>query len=366
MKPKHYSFDSKHLRDFEIEKESWGNVTIFPRTSQLPALHQALDKEFRAPLSQLVSRVNAHSDDFWKIVRRACVFGFCHYINSGRPDKLRLFCLPDPNKVARITIVQQITRYEAKGPIHSFGFYGGEDFFLEIRLSGRKLLFTDHVLQRFQQRADNLIVEELGAFLNILFNSCVVGMKVNRGEALILPQHNEFLAFTYRKDPSEYVITTCLSKEEVYDLKTQLPAKTFNFHYGESFQPPKVRNWNPLADMVRYEAEWRNKKPLEPVGFSYDKEWSEICNNFIHAMRDAGYTGDSKLHFIDDIPGPHTLATKPGQSLLKFDAAYLAGDFFKETCELLAKNPQFLPDRPWHTTKEHIPQIFDYIIDACG
>ena len=80
-------------------------------------------------------------------------------------------------------------------------------------------------------------------------------------------------------------------------------------------------------------------------------------------MRNAGYNSDSKLHFVDDIPGPHTLALKPGQTLLKFDAEYLAGEYFKETCDLLNKNLHFLPDRPWRTTKEDIATIFDKIID---
>jgi len=64
MKRKHYNFDSKHLGNFKVEEESWGNVTLFPRTSQLPILHKALEKEFSAPLSQLVSRVNGLSEDF--------------------------------------------------------------------------------------------------------------------------------------------------------------------------------------------------------------------------------------------------------------------------------------------------------------
>ena len=72
---------------------------------------------------------------------------------------------------------------------------------------------------------------------------------------------------------------------------------------------------HPLADMVRYEAEWRDKTPLEAVEFLYEKDWPAKCNNFQHALRDAGYNSDSKLYFVDDIPGPHTLALKPGQTL---------------------------------------------------
>jgi hypothetical protein len=115
--------------------------------------------------------------------------------------------------------------------------------------------------------------------------------------------------------------------------------------------------------MMRFEAEWRNIKPLEPAQFSYDKNWPEICNNFLPAMRNAGFNSDSKLHFIDDIPGPHTLATKPGQTLLKFDAAYLAEDYFEETRELMFRNPRFMPNYPRLLSKDNILEIFRCLID---
>jgi hypothetical protein len=364
MPNNHYYLDSLQSGNLELEEEAWGNIRLFPKTSQLPELQREMDRQFRAPLSQLISRVSARSDDFWKIARKAAAFAFCHYINSGRSDKLRLFCLPDHNKVARITIVQQMTRHEEKGAIHSFRFYGGEDFFPEIRLSGRRLLFTNHILERFKQRADNLLVEEIGAFLNIFFNSCVIGMEVNGGQALILPNHTEFLAFTYRKDPSEYVLTTCLAKEQVNNLKPTLPAKVFNLHYGESFSPPHTRNWNPLADMLKFEAEWKSKEEVDEVEFSYQKDWPTVCNNFHHSLRQSGFNGHSTMHFVDDIPGPHTLALKPEDKILKFDAEYLAHDFFNETCLLLNRNSQFLPDRFWHTRREDIADIYDKIIES--
>jgi len=98
----------------------------------------------------------------------------------------------------------------------------------------------------------------------------------------------------------------------------------------------------------------------------YEKNWPAICNNFQHALRNAGYNSDSKLYFVDDIPGPHTLATKPGQTLLKFDATYLAEDYFEETCDLISKNTHFLPDHPRPLSKDNMAKIFDNIIDDGG
>ena len=365
MKFQHYEFESKHFSDFVVLEERQGNVSLFPHTDQLPILHKALDKEFNAPLSQLVKGVGAYSDDYWKIVRMACVYAFCQFVNSDRSDKLRLFSLLDANKVARITIVQQITEHNPLGPAHRFKFYGGPDFFQEIRMSGRRIVFADHVLQRFRQRAHNLIVGVLGAFLDIFLHSNVIGMSINHGDALILPNHDEFLAFTYRKSPTEYFITTCLSQNEVYALKVALPAKTFNLHYGESFTRPKVRNWNPLAEMFKYEAQWTERKPVESIELPcYKMDWSARCKDMANFVRLAGHNGKSELLFLDNIPGPNTIEVYPGQTVPMFDeVAFLAEQSFDDLFDWAAKNPDLVPEDERPVTKNSVAKILDLLID---
>jgi predicted ester cyclase len=51
-----------------------------------------------------------------------------------------------------MTIVQQLTERTPLGRVHRFRFYGPDGFFPEIRLSGKRIAFADHVLQRFSQR----------------------------------------------------------------------------------------------------------------------------------------------------------------------------------------------------------------------
>lgn len=245
MKIKHYRFDSQYLNNFIVVEERRGNLRFFPHTDQLPALHEALEKEFRAPLSQLISRVNNLSDDYWKITRKFAVSSFCHVFNSGRSDKLILFCLLDFNKLAQITIVQQITEHTPRGACHRFKFYGRSDFFPEIYMSGKRIVFANHVLERFKQRAHNVIWEDLQSFLFQFYGGPIIGMEINGGNALVVPTMDKFIAFTYQQSDTEFFITTCLDHSIVRKLKANLPAKTFNLHCSESFKRPKVRNWNP-------------------------------------------------------------------------------------------------------------------------
>jgi len=366
MKLKHYKFDSKHLSNFVVLEERRGNISLFPHTGQLAVLHEALEKEFRAPLSQLISRVNAYSDDYWKIARKVAVFGFCNLFNSGRADRLRLFCLLDQNKVARITIVQQITEHTPLGACHRFKFYGGPGFIQEIRMSGKQLVFADHVIKRFKQRAHNLLLENLSSFLYYFYGAPIIGMSINNGDALVVPSLDDFLAFTYEQTDTEYFITTCLDQSMVYKLKVQLPAKTFNLHYGESFVRPNLRNWNPLAEMFGYEKEWQEKNPLEPLELpALPEDWAAKCQNVIPILKQHfGHGADSQLHFLDDIPGPCTIELTHGEALIQFnEAEFLAENLFETIRDMMAEDPTILPGCSALLTKNDIAAEFGRLID---
>jgi len=366
MNIKHFKFNTKYLKDFVVVEERRGDISLFPHTGQLKVLHEALEKEFRAPLSRPISGVNAYSDDYWKIVRKLAVFAFCHLFNSGRSDKLCLFCLLDPNKVARITIVQKITEHTPLGACHRFMFYGGPDFIHEIRMSGKQLVFADHVLERFNQRAHNLVMDQLGSFLYLFFGSPIVGMSINNGKALVVSNIDEFLAFTYEVTDTKYIITTCLDQSIVHSLKLHLPAKAFNLHYSESFVRPKIRNWNPLGVMFNYEDKWAEKKPLEPLALPpLPEDWATKCRNIIPmARRTFGHGADSQLFFLDDLPGPLTIELPPGQVLTQFnEAAFLSEQFFEEFRYRFAKDPSILPGFTGPLTKDILTNIMDKIID---
>lgn len=158
-------------------------------------------------------------------------------------------------------------------------------------------------------------------------------MSINNGEALILPNLDAFLAFTYRESETELFVTTCLSLNEINELKVRLPSRAFNLHYGESFSEPTIRNWNPLAAMLDYEKQWQQKQPLMPIEIlDFDKDWSKQCRKvkFIVDKR-MGHSADSKLVFLDDIPGPYSIDMKAGETNQKFNESEFIAEILAST-----------------------------------
>ena len=145
----HAPFQSLYRDNFQVVEERRGKIRLYPHTEQLSVLLNALNSEFYSRLPPRIARVDHRADGFHKITLKHSAIMFCGFINGTRADELRLYALPDPDLVYRLTVVQQLSENARQGVSHRFRFYGGEDFFPEIHLSGKRLVFTDHVLQRF-------------------------------------------------------------------------------------------------------------------------------------------------------------------------------------------------------------------------
>ena len=185
-------------------------------------------------------------------------------LNAARRDQLHLFQLTDNDLVARVTIVQQISESTPLGRVHRFRFYGGENFFPEIYLSCKRVAFADHVLQRFSSRVPHHLGEDLTYLLLGFFGTPVVSMPVGKSNAFVIQWHESMLAFTYKETPGEYLLTTCLTINEINSLERQFPAFTYNLHYGEAFTKPRLRTWFPSQWMEDIYSRWRRKIPLPP------------------------------------------------------------------------------------------------------
>jgi len=315
-----YKFQSQYRENFQVVEERREGVSYFPHTDQLPALWKALNQEFKAPLHKKVFGVNAQSDDYHKIVLRHHVFAFCHYTHAIRPDHLRLFCLLNPDKVAKIAIVQQITEYHPKGLCHRFRFYAGDDFFPEIRLSGKRIAFSNHALGRYVERTENMVAENLADMFNTFYAGPIFGMKVNGGQALICLSLDGFTAFTYKEKDTEYFITTCLSMNEIRVLEYIVPADAHNLHYADTFTPPKIRNWNPYRNMVVCKEWWLAKKPIKRIGTLAKLDgWPKYIRHVKTILARSGHRQGSQLNFCDDIPGPSIVEINPSKKTLLFD-----------------------------------------------
>ncbi len=320
--PKHVPFFSIYRENFEVVEERHGHVSLYPHTEQLPLLLRALNLEFYGKLPDRIARVDHRGDGFHKIVLHQSAMLYCQGLNRTRADRLKLFDLPDANLVTKISIVQHITEDCPRGLTHRFRFYAGSDFFPEIRLSGRRLLFADHVLQRFSSRVPNYIGEDLGNFLEIFYGSALISLPCGPGRAFMIAYNNSILAFPYREEmPGEYFITTCLTINEMHQLSAELPPCVHNFHYATDYTSPKKRHWLTPQRLLDTYGVWTKKSQMKPLTdgkthFKWDHKLGLV-------MRDAtirqGFGPGSSIFFLDNIPGPHLALVKPGNKEVLFD-----------------------------------------------
>jgi hypothetical protein len=314
--PKHAPFQSIYRENFEVVQERRGRLTLYPHTEQLPLLLRALNLEFYGKLPDRIARVDHRGDGFNKLVLHYSAMMFCQHFNRTRADRLRLFDLPDANLVSRISIVQQITEEHPRGLAHRFRFYTGPDFFPEIRLSGRRLEFADHVLQRFSARVPNHIGEDLSNFLEIFYGHAQISLPCGSGRAFVMPYNSSILAFPYREDtPGEYFVATCLTPNEMNHLTPEMPSCVHNFHYQPEYVSPTRRHWLPAQKMLEIYACWVKKAPLiEPQKRRDVFKWD---HNFGLIMRQAitlqGYGPGSTILFQDNVVGPHIARLGPGK-----------------------------------------------------
>jgi hypothetical protein len=323
---KHVPFKSIYRENFEVVEERHGHVSLYPHTEQLPLLLRAINLEFLGGLPDRIARVDRRADGFNKIIRRHAALMFCANVNRARPDRLRLFQVADNDLVARIAIVQQISESHRLGRLHRFRFYGGEDFFHEIYLSGKRVAFADHVLQRFSSRVPNHIGEDLTFLLLGFFGTPIVSMPVGKSFAFVIQWHGSMLAFTYKETPREYIITTCLTINEINSLERQYPAYAYNLHFGEAFTKPRLRTWFPSTWMEEIYSRWQRKVPppppaARPEGLAGRKleNWHWLAHQTKDSVMTNGFGPGSQICFTDHIPGPCVVETKPGQPVVDFD-----------------------------------------------
>ncbi|MCX6900628.1 MAG: hypothetical protein NT105_18260, partial [Verrucomicrobia bacterium] len=316
------SFDSIYRHEYTIVEERHGDVSLFPHTDQLPVISRAINLEFYGALPPSVARVDHRADGFHKAHLMEAASAFCFTLNGSRTDRLRLREMATPDLVFKVVIVQQITEQTRRGPHHRFRFYCGDHFFPDIHLCGKSLIIADHVLQRFTARVPHFICDDIYLLLLILFGSTIISLPVGPGRAFIIPHERSFVAFTYEETDTEYILTTCLTINEIHSLKAELPPLAMNFHYGPDFTLPRIRTWAPtsvLGDCIKI---WKRKEPIEkheprrskkPFDWHWLAYWSRD-----YAIK-KGHGPGSNLYFLDHIPGPRVLPLLPGQRAGQYD-----------------------------------------------
>jgi hypothetical protein len=348
--PKHIPFDSIYRPDFQVVEERQGRVSLFPHTAQLPLLLRALNLEFYGPLPDRIAHVDRRGDGFHKHLIRSAALGYSMMFNAGRKDGLRLVILPDTDLVTRLTLVQQITESHPLGRFHRFRFYGSNGFFPDIHLSGKRLAFADHVLDRFSSRVPNRVGEDLSFFLSSFFGTSIVSLPLGRGRAFVMSYSGSLLAFTYTETPEEYFVTTCLTVNEINSLKPEVVTVAHNLHYGRDFVRPKIRNWIPREYVLDLCEIWRQKvaMPPPPPKITRLNRWNQLAQIIKDAAIAQGHGPGTRLCFLDHLPGPIVWEFLPNQTEHVYDeqAAYEQADPKHDWAAAIAERDAIASETP--------------------
>lgn len=310
-----------------------GNITYYPHTEQLPQLHRALNLEFLGALPGRIARVDKRADGFHKILLRHAGLYYSTMINAARTDGLLLYSLPDADLVTRLVIVQQIMEDTPLGRVHRFRFYGPEGFFPEVRLSGKRIAFADHVRLRFSQRVPKPLGTDFTKLLMAFYGTDLIGMPVGAGRAFVVGYHDSILAFTYKESDEEYFLTTCLTVNEINSLRAERPVQQFHFHYGETFTAP-ANCPEPVAEMEHYLELWKQRAPLAADhggGNKYGNNWPYLAQRVRDIALVQGHGPGSQVLFENLIPGPRLMTAYPLKPCAEGE---------KLRARLFAKNPE--------------------------
>jgi hypothetical protein len=314
---KHNPFQSNYREEFEVVEQKIGNVTLYPHTDQLPQLHRALNLEFLGPLPGRIARVDKRADGFHKILLRRAALMYCSVLNDARSDQLRLYAMPDADRVTRLAITQQITESTPLGRVYRFRFYGPDGFFPEVRLSGKRIAFAEHVLQRFSERVPNAVGADITNLLVSFYGNNLIGLPVGPGRAFIMGYRDSILGFTYKETEDEYFLTTCLTVNEMSSLREETPVRAYNFHYGEAFTEPADRR-EPTGTMREYIEIWRRRTPFSDAALKANaakkeqpQRWSQTAQRIRDIVLIEGHGPGSQIEFMDFICGPRLMEAYP-------------------------------------------------------
>jgi hypothetical protein len=250
------------------------------------------------------------------MLRRAALM-FSGVINDARTDELRLYAMPDADRVTRLAIAQQIIENTPLGRVHRFRFYGPDGFFPEVRLSGKRIAFAEHVLQRFSERVPNAVGTDITNLLLAFYGNNLIGLPVGPGRAFVMAYNDSILGFTYKESEDEYFLTTCLTVNEMSSLREETPVRAYNFHYGEAFTEPADRR-EPTGAMRDYIEIWRRRTPFsnaaaktKAVAKEQRLRWSNLAQRIRDVVLIEGHGPGSEIEFMDFIPGPRLMEAYP-------------------------------------------------------
>ena len=311
----HAQFESIYLDKFEVVEQVADGTHLYPHTEQLPALSRAINLEFHGPLPNRIRRVDARADDYHKSLLHMAALLFCRYVYDSRADHLHLFPVMTPELVTKVGVVQRVTQTTRRGRHHHFRFFTGQDFMPDVYFSGKRLVFTDHVLQRFTERVPTWIGADLMELLTIFYWERLIVTNVGQSPAFLFDYRGSLLAFPFEEFADEFVVTTCLTVREIHTLEFTAPPRVVNSHYGSAFTQPVIRNWLPERIAKELDELWQNQVQLPMPGAKTKRldSWTKTSLIIESQALKMGCVPGCLFRFTDNLPGLSVLSAPPHQ-----------------------------------------------------
>ena len=315
-----WEFQSKYLRDFAVVEERHNGLCLFPATEQLPLLSRAIDEEFKAGLTTRLAATDGRGDSWRKLQLWKASTAFCSFLNSGRPDHLHVQPFYTPEFVTQIAVVQHITKAEAGGNRHWFRAFRGDAFLPDIYLSGKRVTFASHAIDRYAQRTLTFHAHPAIMLVTEFFHTVVAVVQLNGDRpAFAIEAGGTVAVLPYVETATEYLILTTLSPHEVTHLAPLVPPRRLHLHYGPTYTPPTAANFDLNKRTMKLLAYWQTKQPhtdrdklMENIRAS---SWTRLVQSVDHVLHVAGHTAGTRMLFHDDIYGP-TIVTRNPQPIV--------------------------------------------------
>jgi len=310
MKPtvRAWPFESKYLRDFAVVEERRGNLRLFPATEQLPLLSKAIDQEFHAGLTARLANTDARAADYRKYLLSECAFMFCSCLNRARPDHLNVQPYFTRDLITRVAVVQQVTAIEPAGNRHWFRFFHGDAFLPDLYLSGKRLVFSGHALERYRERTLTMDADLANNLLTNLVLQPVMLLQLHDDQpVLAFNAEGTVAVMPFTETAEECLILTTLGPDGRSRLAAFQPMRTVHLHYGPEFaitQPGDYDLEEHAAEIIR---DWQAQKPHADYTDSLLKMRGHSWTVFIQAkLTYAADTGTEEMKFLfhDGVYGP--------------------------------------------------------------
>jgi hypothetical protein len=138
---------------------------------------------------------------------------------------------------------------------------------------------------------------------------------------VVLYDNNAVIGFPFEETDNGYFLKTCLTANEMHALDLELPPRILNLHYGDSFTRPLIRNWETLPWAMRLYKAWETKALPSMMLAKEHKQlsWFRIASHVKDSVLKQGFGPEARITFMDHIPGPSVMESKPGQREAQYD-----------------------------------------------